>query len=121
MKHKRNAKVLGYTNPLWNGVTVLQLARVISGIIRRGDVKSGVQHLVPNNFVSKFDLATQVASKFGRVDLVIEPMETPSSVDRRLKTAHQEENERLWLDAGYPSIPTIEEILDEYVTWIGSS
>lgn len=121
LKHEKNAVISGYTNHLWNGVTVLQLARVISGIIGRGDIKSGVQHLVPNNFVSKFELATQIASKFGRVDLVIEPMATPSSVDRRLKTAHQEENEQLWLDAGYPSIPTIEEMLDEYVTWIGSS
>lgn len=121
LKHERNAEILGYTNHLWNGVTVLQLARVISGIIRRDDSKSGVQHLVPKNFVSKFDLAGQVASKFGRVDLVIEPMETPSSVDRRLKTAHQAENDRLWLDAGYPSIPTIEEMLDEYVMWIGLS
>ena len=121
LNHERNAEVSGFTNHLWNGVTVLQLARVISGIIRRDDVKLGVQHLVPKNFVSKFDLATQVASKFGRVDLLIKPTETPNSVDRRLKTAHQTENEQLWLDAGYPSSPTIEEMLDEYVTWIGSS
>lgn len=121
LKHERKAVIPGYTNHFWNGVTVLQLARVISSIVRRGNIKSGVQHLVPSNFVSKFDLATQVASKFGRVDLVIEPMETPSSVDRRLKTAHQAENEQLWLHAGYPSIPTIEEMLDEYVTWIGTT
>lgn len=121
LKHEKNAEISGYTNHLWNGVTVLQLARVISGIIKRNDNESGVQHLVPKNFMSKFELANQVASKFGRSDLLIKPTKTPNSVDRRLKTAHPAENERLWVDAGYCSSPAIEEMLNEYVTWIGSN
>lgn len=121
LEHPQSAVVTGYTNHLWNGLTVLQIARIISGVISKKNFMLGVQHLVPNDYLSKFELAKLVSVKFGRDDLTIEPIEAPVAINRTLSTARQAENVRLWLDAGYPSIPTIEEMINEYAKWLGNA
>ena len=117
LKHDRTEHVPGFTNHLWNGVTVLQLGRVIAGIVDSENPISGVQHLIPKDSVSKFELANLVASKFGRGDLIIDEIQALTATDRRLSTLNLIENEKLWVNAGYSSSPTISAMIDEYREW----
>jgi dTDP-4-dehydrorhamnose reductase len=119
LSHERFGQIPGFSNHLWNGLTVLQIGRVIAGIINSDNLMTGVQHLIPQDSVSKFELAALISSKFGREDLVINRVTAPTAIDRRLDTLNRSENDRLWRDAGYSMAPTITAMIDEYREWAG--
>jgi dTDP-4-dehydrorhamnose reductase len=119
LSHEIMSQVPGFSNHLWNGLTVLQLGRIIAGIIISDNSLTGVQHLIPKDSVSKFELAALIASKFGREDLVINRVAASTTTDRRLDTLNRSQNDRLWRDAGYSTIPTINVMIDEYREWTG--
>ena len=54
-----------------------------------------------------------VMTNYFNVDVVIEESNSSNSVNRTLKTQNQDNNIKLWRDAGYESVPTIEENIKE--------
>ena len=114
---KINGELNGYTNHFWNGITSLQLAKVISGILEVGNFQPGTFHLVPQDKKSKFDLITSIAQFSGRKDLKIHEFTDSASVDRTLTTQFPELNRNLWGAAGFSGIPTIDLMLEEYFNW----
>ena len=109
----------GFTNHFWNGITTLAFAKVILGIIRSGNFEAGTLHLIPANSTSKAELIRLIALNFNRNDLTILDTLGPQSIDRTLSTLHPNKNKRLWADAGYLKIPTIEDMIREYAEWTG--
>ncbi len=120
LAHPKDAVIYGYVNHIWNGVTVLHFSRVVLGVILNANFRVGISHLVPNNSVSKYELLHIIAREFGRADLMIEKFEAESSINRSLITTDIERNLRLWQDGGYNEIPTIDEMISTYSTWIQS-
>ena len=114
----RGKHLQGYTNHLWNGVTPLQLGRVISGIIQNDLWFAGNQHLVPSDSVSKLELISHIAKLADREDLVIEPFKTNKLVNRTLSTINPERNLSLWAHAGYDLPPGIKQMIEQYNEWI---
>lgn len=114
LKHESGAKVNGYVDHLWNGLTTLSFAKIVSGILRSGSDFSGTRHIVPRNHLSKFELLKVIAKNAGRNDLAISEFHSGRSVDRRLMTQHPEYNQQLWVGAGYASIPNVEEMVEEF-------
>ena len=112
-----DAKVRGYTNHFWNGVTTLAFARIVGGIINTGNFESGTMHVVPGNQVSKYQLLKEFQIAFGRSDIFIEPYAHEISINRTLSTIYPEKNSRLWSQAGYNEIPTVHEMVQEYALW----
>jgi dTDP-4-dehydrorhamnose reductase len=113
-----NSSLNGFINHLWNGLTTLHVAKILKGIIDRGSFKSGTYHLVPSDFVSKYELITMVAKEFGRDDLAVQSTNGASAVDRRLITIYESENREHWESAGYSEGLSISEMLSEYASWI---
>lgn len=109
----KDAKIFGFTDHLWNGVTTNHFGKIVRGIIEAGLFRPGVFHLVPGNKVPKNVLVSKIASVFGREDITIEPKASGSTIDRTLKTDDVESNSKLWEAAGYPTAPTIEQMLEE--------
>ena len=116
--HPKNAMIYGYLNHIWNGVTVLHFSQVVLGVILNANFRVGKFHLVPNDSVNKYELLHIITRKFGRVDLMIEKFEAKSSINRTLITTDIERNLRLWQDGGYNEVPTIDEMISTYSTWI---
>lgn len=112
--------VNGFVNHIWSGVTPFQLAQIIDGIIRRDFFKPRTQHLVPSNKVSKFELIKMIAGYKPESNLKIHEMETTNSVDRSLGTVNISDNQTLWANAGYDQLPTIQDMLREYMGWTGT-
>lgn len=112
-----NAKVRGYTNHFWNGVTTLSFARIVGGIIRTGSFESGTMHVVPADQVSKYQLLKEFQLAFGRSDVSVEPIAHDTSINRTLSTIYPEQNSGLWSQAGYNKIPTVHEMVQEYALW----
>jgi dTDP-4-dehydrorhamnose reductase len=109
----KDAKIFGFTDHLWNGVTTNHFGKIARGIVEAGLFRPGVSHLVPGDKVPKNVLVSKIASVFGREDITIEPKASGSTVDRTLYTDDVDFNSKLWEAAGYPTAPTIEQMLEE--------
>lgn len=120
LNQPKGANVNGFLNHQWNGVTTLAFAKITAGIIQNSKLHKTdlTLHLVPKNVVDKFTLVSLIADKFDRGDLIVAPINADTSVDRTLSTDFSDLNLKFWLNGGYDTIPTIEEMLGEYVDWI---
>jgi len=101
------ARVRGFTNHLWNGVTSLHFAKLCLGVMRGGLDLPGLLHVVPGDTLPKSALLAEFARAYGRTDVTIEPVPAPVAVDRTIDTSHPEANRRLWAAAGYAAPPTL--------------
>ena len=113
LSHKTGDIVSGYTNHQWNGVTTLQFAKICRGIIKQNMSPPRLQHVIPRNSVSKFELLHLFADYFGRDDIIITRDEADTVIDRTLSTNNHEANRTLWKAAGYDEPPTIQEMIEE--------
>jgi len=124
LSQPKGATIEGYTNHLWNGVTTLHFAKVCQGIFDNVTGKQArklphVQHLVPADSVSKYELLKLFAQEFGREDLTIKPVKANDKIDRTLATVFPEQNRQLWDMAGYTSPPTIAQMVRELAEYAG--
>lgn len=113
----QNARVNGFTNHRWNGVTTRHFARICQGIIRK-NLKVNLQHLVPQDTITKAKLLQSFAREFQRQDIKIKMTKAPENIDRTLSTEHKELNRRIWRAAGYQDIPTIEQMIKELTQFL---
>lgn len=117
LAQNKNSVIQGFSNHIWNGITTLHFAKVVEGIIKAGTFRNGIHHLVPSNSISKESLIKILATSFGRKDLLIKPYVTPVGRDRTLVTIDPKFNLDLWKNAGYTTVPTIEQLVLEYASW----
>ena len=68
---QQSGTVFGYTGALWNGITTLELSETIEYIINEQYNLSGIYHLVPDGYISKYDLLQEVKLCFGKNDVTI--------------------------------------------------
>ncbi len=114
LRQARNAKVNGYTNHRWNGVTTLHFAKICHGIIDNHPPLSSTQHVLPTGEITKYDLLCSFAHAFNRHDITISPTEAPLVIDRTLATENPALNLELWKYAGYVDRPpTVPEMVEE--------
>jgi len=112
-----NDELSGYSNHLWNGLTTLHFAKIVSGILTSNSFNPGTLHLLPTGVESKGKILEMFANYFERFDLKISQIPAPISVDRTLATTMPSENSRLWKMAGYNEPPTIEQMIAELAAW----
>lgn len=112
-RQPRRARVKGYVNHRWNGVTTLQFARVTQAIIKTGLDLPIRQHLVPSGVVTKDELLRLFARCYGRGDVEIESVAVERRIDRTLGTRRPDINRALWTAAGYAEPPGIPEMILE--------
>ena len=109
----QNARIQGYTDHHWNGVTAASFAKVCKGIVESQGFVSGVQHLIPGDTVTKSQLVNHIASKTNRQDIEIVDSPSGTATDRTLATTNSGQNLKLWTNAGYKTIPNIFDLVDE--------
>ena len=57
---QKNGEIDGYENILWNGVTCLQLAKIIGEVIHNNNYWYGVRHIFSPTTVSKYELCCYI-------------------------------------------------------------
>ena len=105
------ASILGFTNHMWNGLTSNVFGQIVSGIVKDGLFVPGVQHLVPEDKVSKDQLVRVELEALERADVKVSSVEAPYKVDRTLSTHNDQANLNLFAAAGYKNPPTIAEMV----------
>jgi dTDP-4-dehydrorhamnose reductase len=115
-RQPRNAKISGYTNHLWNGVTTMHFARICRALIHSGRDLPHLQHVVPTGVISKYDLLRCFAEMYSRSDIEIAPTEARQTVNPTLRTENEALNSEIWTLAGYSHRPpTVPEMMAELV------
>jgi len=113
LSQPKGARLSGYTNHFWNGLTALHFAKICQGLVEQPRSFPRVMHLVPADTVSKYDILRLFKEAFGRDDIEIEPTQTATGIDRTLVTLYPEANLGLWQSAGYDKPPTVEDMIRE--------
>ena len=73
---QKNCTIKGFTKAFWNGVTTLELAKSIEKIININF--SGIYHLAPKNYLSKYELLFMLKKLWKKEDLSLIKDETVS-------------------------------------------
>lgn len=108
----QTGEVNGFTNHLWNGITTYHFAKICQGIIDKGIELPNLQHIVPEDIVSKAELLEIIARAYGK-DTKVNYVDAPDGCDRTLSTLDYGLNLRLWKAAGYDRPPTIRQMVEE--------
>jgi len=121
LNHPPKSTIQGYVNHIWNGVTPLHLAKLLTGVINEDLHFKGVQHIVPSDKVSKHLLVKLISKAFNRDDLEIAEKTTLESVDRSLDSQDRTRNAQFWGASGYDAPPKIEDMITEYQEWVSTT
>lgn len=115
LSHPAGSSIPGFTDHRWNGITAQAFGRIAAGIVHNNNRAFGTFHVVPDDFVTKEELARIILSvyKVSGVELISTLSGKP--VDRTLSTRHPEFNDRLWRDAGYATIPTVAQMVEDLI------
>jgi len=104
--------VNGFIDHKWNGITTLNFAKIVYGMIKSNKFINNLQHITPQDEVSKYDLLLYF-NKYFQANVTIESVDSNNPVNRTLATINPELNQQLWNMAGYRTVPTIEENIKE--------
>lgn len=109
----KNAKVNGFANHKWNGVTTYHFGKICLGIIKKNLKLPRLQHIIAADKPSKAKMLTYFAKYFDREDIKITPVKAPKVIDRTLSTNDPKTNQKIWQAAGYKKPLTVEEMIKE--------
>jgi|LauGreDrversion4_2_1035121.scaffolds.fasta_scaffold33951_3 dTDP-4-dehydrorhamnose reductase len=87
VKKHTNTSLSGYTNHYWNGVTCLQLSKIINKMIDENIWWFGVRHIYSPTSVTKYELVTMINDTYNlnnRVDI----LETETTVNKTLNSIY---------------------------------
>ena len=87
VKSHRNKEIKGFTNHYWNGVTCLELSKIVEKIIMNKDYWKGVRHMFSPRPVSKYEIVVMINDIYGLNNTVIE-YETETMVDKTILSKH---------------------------------
>lgn len=88
IKSRKNNTVNGYVNHYWNGVTCLQLAKIINKMIDENIFWTGVRHIYSPRIITKYEL-TEIVNESFDLNLVINKYETEHKVDRSMSSIYE--------------------------------
>lgn len=117
LNQEPNAKVNGYKNHFWNGVTTLHFAKLCIGIIKKDIKIKHLQHIIPSDKLAKSEILKCFAKEFNRQDVAINPVNAKEAIDRTLMSENAKMNEKIWRAAGYKEIPTIRQMIRELAVY----
>lgn len=103
---KQKGRINGYRKVFWNGITTLQLAKVIETVIEKDG--AGLFHITAPEIISKYDLLKQIQLIFLKKDVTIHPYDE-IVLDRTLKNTRTDIVFR---------VPSYEKMLTELYEWM---
>lgn len=113
LNQRKNSKIFGFKDHLWNGVTTVHFAKVISVIIFKKINVPNLIHIIPEKSVSKYQLLKFFQKKFKRKDISIDRIKSNLTINRTLNTNYKFLNKKINLKLGYKKIPSINKMIEE--------
>jgi dTDP-4-dehydrorhamnose reductase len=88
----KNNTINGFTNHMWNGVTCLQLSKIIKNIIENNNYWNGIRHIFSPRTVSKYELVSMINDTY-ELNIIINPFDAELGSDKSISTIHETNNE----------------------------
>lgn len=85
VKSNKNKEINGYDNHYWNGVTCLELSKIIYQIINKQLFWDGIRHIYSPNSVSKYELVSLINNIYD-LNIKINKINTNVTVDKTITT-----------------------------------
>ena len=85
IKQNKNKEINGYASHFWNGITCLQLAKIINKIIDTNNYWQGVRHIFSPTIVSKYELCL-IINKVYNLNIVIKEFTSEKIINKSLFT-----------------------------------
>jgi dTDP-4-dehydrorhamnose reductase len=105
----------GYTNHLWNGMTTLQLSRVMDQIMQADLYTPGVRHVFSDD-VTKYELLRLMQAAYQH-PIDIKPDDDVRAKDSRLRTLHPEFSAQLKIPALRDQLAELPALSDARGRW----
>lgn len=115
LKQKKNSKIYGFKNHLWNGITTRHFGKVISILILKEIKIPNNFHLIPSNIVNKFQMLKIFQKKFNRPDLTIKEINANNIVNRTIKSNYMNINKTINRSLGLSKAATIKQMINEII------
>ena len=80
-------EIKGYENHYWNGVTCLQLAKIVKSILDSNSFWTGVMHIFSPRSVSKFELVSIINNVYD-LNIKINKYQTENQVNKTITSIH---------------------------------
>ena len=87
LKSQKDKCVNGYNNHLWNGVTCLQLSKIIGQIIAERTYWQGTRHIFSPTHVSKYELVEMISDIYN-LNITVNKYDTDEPIDKTLDTTY---------------------------------
>ena len=107
VRKNKGGTINGYKNHMWNGVTCLQLTKIILHIIKNNLYWIGVRHIHSPDIVSKYELVTYINNIYD-LGISINEYECGKTVDKSILTIYDDINNNI-----NNNIPLIESQIKE--------
>jgi len=88
VKSNAGRSINGYINHYWNGVTCLQLSKIISEIIERGLYWEGVRHIFSPSSLNKYQLVKNIIQVYN-LDIHVNEFKTEDKVDKTITSNYE--------------------------------
>ena len=90
----------GFKNHHWNGITTLNYAKIVCGMIEENYKENGLLHLIPEDIVNKYDLL-KLFSKYFDKEILINSVEADVEIDRKLSERIKNTREEILEGVGH--------------------
>ncbi|ARF08710.1 dTDP-4-dehydrorhamnose reductase [Catovirus CTV1] len=84
----REKEINGYANHYWNGVTCLELSKIIHRIITENLYWSGVRHIFTPEAVNKYQLLNMINEVYG-LNITVNKFYTDKKIDKTISTVYE--------------------------------
>lgn len=88
VKSNRGKTINGFTNHYWNGVTCLQLAKIVNEIINTDNYWNGVRHIFSPCSVSKYELVSIINDIYD-LKITINKFKAPKNIDKTITSKYE--------------------------------
>lgn len=85
----KNKTINGFKNHLWNGVTCLELSKILRKMIDRNIYWEGVRHIYSPRSVSKYELVKIINDKY-KLNITINEYNTDKKIDKTITTLYKQ-------------------------------
>ncbi len=107
VRSNEGKEINGFTNHLWNGVTCLQLSKIIHNMIHNDIYWNGIKHIFSPQSVNKYELVSIINNVYN-LNIKITKYEHNDKSDKTITTIH----EQIFM------IPSIQKQIEEMKSYI---
>lgn len=113
LNSKKNSKLNGFNNHMWNGVTTTAFANFVLTLIKKETKIPNFIHVIPKNMVTKFEMLINFRRFFLRNDLKVNKVNAKLAINRTLNTKYSKLVFQIWKESKYKKIPSFNDMLKE--------